>query len=147
MRSQLSDAASERDRLRDALSHSSSEEASRQLAHEAQLQADKEARIELLRKRTARRLLNQELVRGWGAWYELWSVRAERRRLMARAVSILAPNPRPSLTRPSPLSLASPTLTLTATPVSEPLPEASPTLALTPSPHPIIEPPPGGHCS
>ena len=134
VRSQLSDAASERDRLRDALSHSSSEEASRQLAHEAQLQADKEARIELLRKRTARRLLNQELVRGWGAWYELWSVRAERRRLMGRAVSTLAPLPRSSLAHlprsfpsrrslaplprpaPSPFSLAPPpTLTLTPT--------------------------------
>jgi len=35
----------------------------------------KEARIEQMRRQIARRILNQNLVRGWSAWHELWSAR------------------------------------------------------------------------
>ena len=47
------------------------------LQEEQRLQAekDKEARVELLRRQIARRMMNQGLVRGWTAWHERWSAK------------------------------------------------------------------------
>jgi len=41
----------------------------------AQEAKDKEARVELLRRQVARRILNSDLTRGWSAWAEHWEAR------------------------------------------------------------------------
>ena len=38
-------------------------------------QREKEQRIELLRRQAARRILQQDLSRGWTAWHDMWSAR------------------------------------------------------------------------
>ena len=50
---------------------------------------DKEERVEHLRRQIARRILNQDLVRGWSAWYELWEVKGAQSRLLHRVASRL----------------------------------------------------------
>ena len=50
---------------------------------------NKEERVEMLRRQIARRILNQDLVRGWSAWCELWEVKAAQRRLLHRVASRL----------------------------------------------------------
>ena len=49
------------------------EEQAAMLAEEAKMQ-----RVELLRRQVMRRILNQNIVRGWTAWLELWQVQTRR---------------------------------------------------------------------
>ena len=45
--------------------------------HIAQRAHDKEKRIQRLREQMARRMLNNGLVHGWGAWHEMWQAKRE----------------------------------------------------------------------
>ena len=52
-------------------------------------QRDKEARVAQLTRQIARRILRQELIRGWTAWSEFWEAQASALRLMRRVESRL----------------------------------------------------------
>ena len=52
----------------------------------AQKQKDKEARIEEVREKIARRLLNIDLTRGWTAWHDKWAEEVYKHNLMNKAV-------------------------------------------------------------
>ena len=54
--------------------------------------AEKEERIELLRRQSVRRLLNAALADGWSAWVELWAARTDaKRKLRLAARSFRSP--------------------------------------------------------
>ena len=56
---------------------------------------EREERVEMLRRQIARRILNQDLVRGWSAWHELWETLTSERRTMRRVTGKLT---KPGLT-------------------------------------------------
>ena len=43
---------------------------------------EKEERVELLRRQIGRRIMNQGLVRGWTAWFELWSEKVSQQAML-----------------------------------------------------------------
>ena len=54
--------------------------------------AEKEERIELLRRQSVRKLLNAALANGWSAWVELWAARTDaKRKLRLAARSFRSP--------------------------------------------------------
>ena len=48
---------------------------------------EKEERIELLKRQIGRRIMNQGLVRGWSAWFELWEEKCYQRSKLASAAN------------------------------------------------------------
>ena len=62
---------------------------------ERRLAEAKEARIEHLKKAAMRRIANQGLAKGWGAWVEMWEERCRQRRMLLAAAGRLA---KPALT-------------------------------------------------
>ena len=51
----------------------------------ARAEREKEARVEALHKKAARRIQNQGIMRGWSTWQEQWEERARERRMLASA--------------------------------------------------------------
>ena len=69
-------------------------EAERQRLSEAELEREKEKRVEHLKQLAIRRIAQRDLSRGWNGWHGLWAELARRRKLLRQAASRLA---RPAL--------------------------------------------------
>ena len=53
--------------------------------HEQELEREKEARVEHLGQMGIKKLMNQGLARGWGAWHGKWSEKVRQRNLLKKA--------------------------------------------------------------
>ena len=62
---------------------------------ERKLEAAKEERIEHLKRSAMRRIANQGLINGWGAWHEMYEDAMHQKRMLKNAASRLT---RPALT-------------------------------------------------
>lgn len=71
--SQLAAAQNELEELREKLSGLDGGAAEMTRLHQEQLQQEREERVELLRRQIGRRMISQEMARGWQCWYEFWS--------------------------------------------------------------------------
>lgn len=83
----LADAAREHDRQLERLKMEMSGDYDE--SAKAREGAEKEARVELLRRQIGRRILNQSLTRGWAAWVGFWATKAQAMRTLRRVAAKL----------------------------------------------------------
>ena len=66
---------SERTDLREKLAKLDGGAAEAERMYQEQMEKEKEARVELLKRQVGRRMMNQGIANGWAAWYELWEAK------------------------------------------------------------------------
>ena len=70
-------------------------EAEMQRQLDEKLRLEKEKRIEHLKNSAMRRIQNQGLLKGWGAWFEMWEEQVRKKRMLAGAAARMS---KPALT-------------------------------------------------